>query len=330
MPEIVSDPTDQKDAHFGSAVASAGDFNHDGFGDLIIGAPSFNSGGAPGSGRVDLQFLTSFPCHDIDGDGYGSPGRSTCPAGPALDCNDGAALIHPGAAEVCDGLDNNCNGLVDEGNPGGGAACDTGLPDLCAAGTTVCRIGMYLCIPTLSTAPEVCDGLDNDCDGLVDEGFDQDLDGIADCVDNCPGVYNPTQADSDLDQHGDACDNCPTVANPDQADLNGDGIGDVCQDADLVTNVTLAFSSSQGKGSGTVRWTTSPEIHLAGFNVIEYTSRGSRIQLNGALIRCAECTTGLGHSYTSIIPKHKSGHNIYIEAVRQDGRVAVFGPAVKQ
>jgi len=69
------------------------------------------------------------------------------------------------------------------------------------------------------SATEVCDGLDNNGDGRVDEGFaDTDGDGIADCVDN----------DEDNDGVGDAIDNCPQVANAGQADSDGDGIGDAC------------------------------------------------------------------------------------------------------
>lgn len=50
------------------------------------------------------------------------------------------------------------------------------------------------------------DGLDNDCDGLVDEGFDVDGDGLDTPSDNCPLVSNPDQSDLDADRRGDACD----------------------------------------------------------------------------------------------------------------------------
>ena len=94
---------------------------------------------------------------------------------------------------------------------------------------------------------------------------DADEDGIEDSEDNCPGVFNPSQADFDLDGTGDFCDecpfdplktepglcgcgvidldldgdsvvecidNCPGDINPEQEDWNSNGIGDMCEDAD--------------------------------------------------------------------------------------------------
>jgi hypothetical protein len=55
-------------------------------------------------------------------------------------------------------------------------------------------------------APEISNGIDDDCDGDVDEDFDSDGDGVADSLDNCPDVANPNQTDSDEDNVGAACD----------------------------------------------------------------------------------------------------------------------------
>ena len=97
---------------------------------------------------------------DSDGDGYGD----------ACDCEEDNPEINPEGTEICDGEDNNCDGVVDEGNPGGGGACNTGLPGICSAGTATCQNGALTCIQNVPPSAEVCDGLDNDCDGVVDEG----------------------------------------------------------------------------------------------------------------------------------------------------------------
>ncbi|NOT01370.1 MAG: hypothetical protein HOP29_12160 [Phycisphaerales bacterium] len=66
------------------------------------------------------NYVTGIPgsviagCIDGDGDGYGSPGDSSCPNGNALDCDDTDDTVFPGATELCDGsIDQDCDGLDD-------------------------------------------------------------------------------------------------------------------------------------------------------------------------------------------------------------------------
>jgi hypothetical protein len=79
-----------------------------------------------------------------------------------------------------------------------------------------------------------------------------------------------------------------------------------------------------------VRWRTGIEFDVAGFNVVVFDSQGRRIQQNDTLIPCHECITGQGAAYEFIIPKHRSGRDIFIEQVHRDGRIRVAGPAVRE
>jgi len=103
-------------------------------GALLVGQFACNEadilGGKVDSGAVDSTQLqddiatpedSKIACPgglDLDGDGYGK----NCPAGP--DCNDADKYIYPGAKEVCDYKDNNCNNLIDEGVKNACGTCD--------------------------------------------------------------------------------------------------------------------------------------------------------------------------------------------------------------
>jgi hypothetical protein len=101
--------------------------------------------------------------------------QGVCAAGTTV-CQGGALVCSQTsqpAAETCNGKDDNCNGTKDEGNPGGGAACNTGRPGICAAGTKQCTAGSLTCKSTATPTQETCNGKDDDCDGKIDDGFNQ-------------------------------------------------------------------------------------------------------------------------------------------------------------
>jgi len=150
---------------------------------------------------------------DADGDGV------TVTDG---DCDDEDPNIFPGNEEECNGQDDNCNSVVDEGY---GDTDGDGTAD---------------CVDT-----EECDGIDNDGDGTVDEGFaDSDSNGVADCVEEeiCDGIDNDGDGliDEDQDLDGDGytwcgsdelaadCDDENAEINPGATEVEDDMVDNDC------------------------------------------------------------------------------------------------------
>jgi len=216
-------------------------------------------------GQVDEGVGTTYYA-DSDGDGFGDNNNSmvacSLPSGYVLDntdCDDTDGNNYPGNTEICDGQDNDCDGLIDEnGNTTYYADSDgDGFGDASSSMTTCTQPSGYVLDNTdcddndgnnYPGNTEICDGQDNDCDGLIDEGagtlyfVDSDGDGYGDSNNSMvacsqPSGYVPNSADCDDNDSNNFPGNAETC---DGQDNNCDGIVDegcgTCDDAYLVIN----------------------------------------------------------------------------------------------
>jgi len=129
------------------------------------------------------------------------------------DCDDDNPAVHPGALEVCNGLDDDCNGTVDDGLTAPYGCMDTGV---CFGIDPECAgVSGFVCVypDTWEEDETYCDGLDNDCDGETDE----QLPLMDEClkVGVCDGSYAVCNGPDGL-----SC-NYPSTYEPDEASCDG-------------------------------------------------------------------------------------------------------------
>ena len=151
------------------------DSDGDGFGDLCD-CGSDDPGVNPDAPEICDGIDNN--CNDLIDEGYVPYGTGTCGVGACervmmRHCIDGKPTdtCEPGAPseEICSGIDDDCDGETDEDYPEKGEACESELSGPCKAGTMSCIGGGLVCVPNVQPTAEVCDGKDNDCDGIVDE-----------------------------------------------------------------------------------------------------------------------------------------------------------------
>ncbi|MSP56212.1 MAG: hypothetical protein EXR69_11510 [Myxococcales bacterium] len=214
---------------------------------------------------------------DDDGDGYAA----------CEECNDNSAVSYPGAVEVCDDLDNDCDGAVDDSatdastwfedndTDGYGSSVDLDScdkPSGYSSETGDCDDGNRRVSPS---AAEICDSVDNDCDGLTDGAdaagarswyADSDADGYGD-----PAVAE-TSCDAPFGHVGNAddCDDANASANPIETEhCNGfdddcDGLTDDSSSVDATTYYTDADSDGYGSAVGVACTPPSGSVSVSG------------------------------------------------------------------
>ena len=170
-------------------------------------------------------------CIDFDGDGGGRG-----PGCPFADCDDSNPLVSAAATEQCNGQDDDCDTLIDEGVPEVGDLCDTGFSGRCATGRYACE-GLLVCELVVDLSEERCDGEDNDCDGEVDEGAndtltfyrDADGDGHGDPASPVVSCQQPAGAVA----AGDDCNDADAAIAPGAAEVAGDEVDQNCDGGEL-------------------------------------------------------------------------------------------------
>ncbi|MBM4369408.1 MAG: putative metal-binding motif-containing protein, partial [Deltaproteobacteria bacterium] len=229
-------------------------------------------------GTVDDDLVQSWYA-DADGDGFGNAEQAVTACEPPdgtyiaddSDCDDTRGDVYPSAPELCDGLDNDCDGQADEDDAtswyadadGDGYGDDATAQSACTAPGAGWVTEGGDCDDTRDDAfpgnPETCDEIDNDCNGLVDDGVlltwyeDRDADGHGNAAEVDEACRQPTgyvEAGDDCDDNDpavgpaapevcngldDDCDGLVDSADPDvdpstgavyYADSDGDGYGD--------------------------------------------------------------------------------------------------------
>ncbi|MDX1912856.1 MAG: MopE-related protein [Saprospiraceae bacterium] len=217
-----------------------------------------------------------FYSNDVDSDGYNN----------TVDCDDHNPAIHPNAADVCDGIDNDCDGLIDEG-----LTVNTFYPDVDGDGFGDANAPLDTCLPTAPVgyvtnnqdcfdfdagiypgAQEVCDGLDNNCNGLADDGLpihifyqDNDGDGYGNPNSTLPSCSSdPIKGFVNNDQD---CDDNNAAIYPGAAEVCDELDNDCNGFADDGLEIFTYFADADGDGQGDadVQATTCLQIPPAGF-----------------------------------------------------------------
>lgn len=257
-----------------------------------------NESGGGGGDTPPIVDAESTYYRDSDNDGYGDSTKSikdtTKPSGYVTnsnDCDDSDETINPSLEEICDGIDNNCNGNIDEGldscqiityyfdsDGDGYGNISTSVegytqPSGYVTSSGDCDDSDENINPN---AEEICDWIDNDCNGGVDEGFNTSCQRITYYLDSdSDGYGDPNQSTQNYTQplgyvlNNNDCDDSDETINPSAEEIcNGidnDCDGDIDEGFnDSCTKITYYFDSD-GDGYGDISESVEDYTQPLGF-----------------------------------------------------------------
>ena len=209
------------------------------------------------------------------------------------------------SAEVCDGIDNNCDGIIDNGISNITNGTNVGE---CQSEIRSCINGSFQIVqPSIGPSPEICDGLDNDCDGQNDENLGQTTCGLGVCehtINNCVNgstqVCDPFEGssaeicddlDNDCDGQADEGGVCPVCGNgiveqgeecDDSNLINGDGCSSNCEkeileDCDAKSIGYWKNHEGCSNGVGSSIWVNETQILSGSFFDVFVSINGEEI-----------------------------------------------------
>lgn len=266
-------------------------------------------------------------CSDLDNDGECSLDTG------GDDCNDSNNNTYPGADEICDGEDNDCDQEIDND----AIDADSFYRDTDGDGYGNSQTRVEACEPPPGRdwadvgrdcddtnpeinpgAQELCDGLDNNCDNQIDNGTDDDGDGTRDCYDDDGDGYCEGATCLDETAVGGDCDDLAATSNPGADEVPSDGRDNNCNgdiDENSPPRVTLLSPAEDG---GLVDRSTPLEIVVQAIDVEDGPGVVVQVESDVDGVLCEGETDGTS-VYTCQTPLSFGAHVLTASAVDSEG-----------